>query len=66
MHAVPGTDYVIIGRRQTLDRPFSDLVADLGEAMRRLRAWRASGDKACGDKASAGGASVAGPMEAAS
>ena len=42
MHALPGLDYVIVGRRQTLERPFPDLVADLGQAMQRLRAWQSN------------------------
>ena len=42
MHAQPGLDYVIVGRRQTLDRPYAALVGDLREAMKRLRAWRAA------------------------
>jgi ribonuclease P protein component len=46
MHAQPGLDYVIVGRRQTLDRPYAALVGDLRDAMRRLRAWRAAGAEA--------------------
>lgn len=42
MHAQPGLDYVIVGRRQTLDRPYAALVGDLRDAMKRLRAWRAA------------------------
>ncbi len=40
MHAQPGYDYVIIGRRTTLDRPYPELVGDLRDAMKRLRAYR--------------------------
>lgn len=39
-HAVGGTDYVVIGRRQALGRAFPDLVADLEKAMRKLDAFR--------------------------
>ena len=31
-----GTDYVLIARASTADRPFADLAADLERAMRRL------------------------------
>lgn len=31
-----GTDYVLIARASTVDRPFADLVADLERAVRRL------------------------------
>ena len=34
--ALPGHDYVIIGRRETLRRPYSDLLADLSSALRKL------------------------------
>ncbi len=32
----PGTDYVVIGRKATLTRPFPDLLDDLESAVRRL------------------------------
>ncbi len=32
----PGCDYVLIGRGQTLDRPYAELVADLRTALRRV------------------------------
>lgn len=32
----PGTDYVLIGRRETLDRPFADLVGDVELAVARV------------------------------
>jgi ribonuclease P protein component len=34
--ATPGTDYVIIGRGMTLDRPWDALKTDLGTALRRV------------------------------
>ena len=42
-HTLAGHDYVIVGRRETLKRPFASLVADLEGTMRRLRAWREDG-----------------------
>jgi len=39
-HAKCGHDYVIIGRRQTLDRSFPALLDDLESALRRLHAPR--------------------------
>lgn len=36
----PGYDYVLIGRRQTLDRPFEKLVMDLEAALRRVGCYR--------------------------
>ena len=38
--AAPGYDYVLIGRRQTLTRPFRLLVEDLMKALRRLGVCR--------------------------
>jgi len=32
----PGTDYVLIGRRETLDRPFAELVGDVELAVARV------------------------------
>jgi ribonuclease P protein component len=32
----PGTDYVLIARAGTADRPFADLIADLEAALRRI------------------------------
>jgi ribonuclease P protein component len=34
LSALPGTDYVLVARRDTVDRPFDNLVADLAEALR--------------------------------
>lgn len=42
-HGKPGYDYVLIGRAATLHRPWSALLADLTEALRRLRALRENG-----------------------
>lgn len=39
-HGVPGVDYVLIGRRGTLHRPFATLIQDLAGAMRQTRSWR--------------------------
>ena len=39
-HAATGMDYVMIGRRQTLNRPFNDLRSDLENALQHLRLWR--------------------------
>jgi len=38
--AAPGLDYVVIGRRETLDRPYSLLLQDLATALKRLGALR--------------------------
>jgi len=35
-HGHPGTDYVLIARASTADRPFAELVADLDAALRRI------------------------------
>lgn len=34
----PGHDYVLVGRRETMNRPFALLVADLNEALARIHA----------------------------
>ncbi len=34
--ALPGHDYVLIGRGPSLDRPFADLILDLNSALKRL------------------------------
>ncbi len=39
-HAAGGRDYVLIGRRTTVERRFEDLVADLETALARLGAQR--------------------------
>lgn len=36
LHAAPGFDYVLIGRRETVARPFSLLLQDLQTALKRL------------------------------
>jgi ribonuclease P protein component len=36
-HGQSGTDYVLIARASTADRPFAELVADLEAALRRIR-----------------------------
>ncbi len=42
--AAGARDYVLIGRRTTIGRPFEDLVADLETALARLGALRYGGD----------------------
>jgi RNase P protein component len=37
----PGTDYVLIARAGTADRPFSELMGDLEAALRRIGRGRA-------------------------
>lgn len=39
-YAEPGVDYVLIGRRGTLGRPFPALVQDLCGALRQTGCWR--------------------------
>ncbi len=41
--AQPGHDYVVIARRETLDRPFAELVGDLESALDRVAAPPADG-----------------------
>ncbi len=43
--AQPGHDYVVIARRETLDRPFAELVGDLESALDRVAAPPAGGDR---------------------
>lgn len=38
--ATPGQDYVLIGRADTTTRPYPALLADLGQALERLRTPR--------------------------
>jgi ribonuclease P protein component len=40
VRARPDCDYVVIGRRQSLTRPFPALVQDLEQALRKVRAER--------------------------
>lgn len=37
---VDGVDVVVIGRTETLRRPFSDLIGDLVQAFKRLNVWK--------------------------
>ncbi|MPY71109.1 MAG: ribonuclease P protein component [Alphaproteobacteria bacterium] len=39
-HAAPGHDYVVIGRGNTVRRPFAALNDDFETALRRLGVWR--------------------------
>ncbi len=43
VHAVPGMDYVLVARAETVKRPFPGLIADLETALRRLKVWRGDG-----------------------
>ena len=43
VHAVPGMDYVLVARAETVKRPFPGLIADLETALRRLKMWRGDG-----------------------
>lgn len=43
LHASPGRNYVLIGRKGTLNRPFPALIEDMETALRRTGAWRDSG-----------------------
>lgn len=40
LHAAPGTDYVLIGRQETLKRPFDLLLKDLEIALKRVASRR--------------------------
>ncbi len=40
VHAVPGMDYVLVARAETVTRPYASLVGDLEAALRRLKLWR--------------------------
>ena len=40
LRAVPGHDYVIVGRAATLTRTFPGLIEDLEAGLRRLGLWR--------------------------
>lgn len=42
--AAPGNDYVVIGRKETLTRPYSLLLQDLQTALKRLGALRPAPD----------------------
>lgn len=44
VHAAPGYDYVVIGRQETLVRPFALLLQDLQAALKRLGLFRAGGN----------------------
>ena len=44
-HAKPGRDYVLIARGDTAARPWPELLADLETALKRLRAWRETGEE---------------------
>ncbi len=46
LHAQPGMDYVLIGRTESVGRPFHLLLQDLTQALKRLGAYRSSGDGA--------------------
>jgi ribonuclease P protein component len=50
-HGARAKDYVLIGRAETVRRPFSELRQDLEKALRRLGAWREGGGGAEGSGA---------------
>jgi len=52
-HARPGYDYVLIGRRATLDRSYDKLVDDLRTALSRVATARANSKRAAGRGAGA-------------
>jgi ribonuclease P protein component len=52
--AKPGHDYVVIGRQETLRRPFSLLLQDLRTALKRVGALRAPGPDGGGSDGSPG------------
>jgi ribonuclease P protein component len=41
----PGTDYVLIARAETADRPYAALLADLAAALRRIERGPAPGER---------------------
>lgn len=43
-HAAAGIDYVLIGRQETLTRPFALLLKDLETALKRVGGWRGGQD----------------------
>lgn len=44
--ATPGRDYVIVGRRAGLNRPFAELTEDLSRALRKTGCWQADNSAA--------------------
>lgn len=49
--ARPGLDYVVIGRQETVDRPYSLLLQDLRTALKRVGGLRSEADPAAREKA---------------
>lgn len=49
--ARPGLDYVVIGRRETVDRPYSLLLQDLRTALKRVGGLRSEADRPASEKA---------------
>ena len=45
----PGTDYVLVGRRETVDRPFADLVGDLATSIGKVARPRRPGNASAAD-----------------
>ena len=39
-HAKPGYDFILIARKGTLTRPFSELLEDLVKSLKQLEAYR--------------------------
>jgi ribonuclease P protein component len=50
-HAAQGNDYVLIGRQETVTRPFPLLLKDLETALKRMGAWQADGGHSKGESA---------------
>jgi ribonuclease P protein component len=48
IHGQPGTDYVLIARASTADRPFAELLADLEAALRRIGRGAAKAEPSLG------------------
>ena len=44
-HGTPGTDYVLIARASTADRPYAALLADLAAALRRVERGTEPGER---------------------
>lgn len=50
-YAASGQDYVLIGRQETVARPFALLLKDLETALKRLGAWQAEDGHSKGESA---------------
>lgn len=52
--AAPGRDYVIVGRRAGLERPFAELAADLSRALKKTGCWLGEDSAAATETATEG------------